>query len=155
MLMANIVLRFWTKVERQDPDVCWFWTGKLNDRGYGRFRIGGHWVRVHRFAYETLVGPIPAHLEIDHRCHNADLACLGGRACLHRRCVNPAHLETVTNHENIRRGKTGQWRATKTHCPQGHPYSGANLFRRPDGARECRVCKRESVRHSRNRPGPP
>ena len=34
----------------------------------------------------------------------------------------------------------------KTHCPQGHPYSGDNLYRRTDGGRDCRACMRERQR---------
>ena len=31
--------------------------------------------------------------------------------------------------------------ANVTHCPQGHPYEGANLYVRPsDGRRRCRTC---------------
>lgn len=29
----------------------------------------------------------------------------------------------------------------KTHCPKGHPYSGDNLYVRPNGKRECRQCR--------------
>lgn len=45
-------------------------------------------------AAEWLVGPIPADHDIDHVCGNS-------------LCVNPAHLEPVTPHENRRRGPGG------------------------------------------------
>lgn len=32
--------------------------------------------------------------------------------------------------------------AERTHCPQGHPYSGANLMRVKRGDRVCRICMR-------------
>lgn len=36
------------------------------------------------------------------------------------------------------------WRATATHCAQGHSFTPENTYRRPDfGWRQCRVCKRE------------
>ena len=37
----------------------------------------------------------------------------------------------------------------KTHCPQGHPYSGDNLHISPDGDRHCRRCNTENKRKSR------
>lgn len=45
-------------------------------------------------------------LQVDHTCHEADASCPGGVGCLHRLCVNPAHLEEVTNRENRRRAIT-------------------------------------------------
>ena len=37
--------------------------------------------------------------------------------------------------------------AWKTHCPQGHPYSGENLYIQPsNGGRICRACLRASQR---------
>jgi hypothetical protein len=36
--------------------------------------------------------------------------------------------------------------AAKTHCPNGHPYAGANLRIRPNGHRACRACHRAASR---------
>jgi hypothetical protein len=84
--------RFWCKVDKQE-DGCWHWLGSKNKPGgYGRFRIGMARIVAHRFSYELLVGPIGDGLEIDHLCCNPG-------------CVNPAHLETVTHRENMRRRK--------------------------------------------------
>lgn len=81
--------RFWRRVQEQEGG-CWLWVGTV-DRGYGLLSVDGKTVRAHRYSYETLVGPIPDGLQIDHLCRN-------------RGCVNPAHLEPVTQVENIRRG---------------------------------------------------
>ena len=43
--------------------------------------------------------------------------------------------------------------AAKTHCPQGHPYSGDNLYvGGPNGrTRSCRACGREQMRETRRK----
>ena len=111
--------RFWAKVDRGGPDECWLWTAHIDRDGYGRFeRIGAH-----RWAYEFAIGPIPDGMQIDHLCRV-------------RRCVNPAHLETVTLAENVLRGQgvTAQ-QARQTHCKRGHPLPAA-----VDGRRVCTRC---------------
>jgi len=94
---------------------------------------------AHRAVYQLLVGPIPLGLQIDHLCRN-------------RVCVNPAHLEAVTQRENIRRSDPGKHHRNKTHCPHRHPYSGRNLIvRKRTGARRCRECERPFMRASLER----
>jgi hypothetical protein len=121
--------RFEEKFERQ-PDGCWVWTAAKHRGGYGAFWAGKR-VLAHRFAYEVMVAPIPRGLQLDHLCRN-------------RACVNPAHLEPVTQCENEARGVKG---ALTTHCPKGHPYSGDNLIlEKKHGWRKCRECHRERRR---------
>lgn len=85
------------------PNGCWRWKGAVISTGYGHMRHKGQYVVAHRFAYELLVGPIPAGLALDHLCHNRDLSCRFPAPCLHRLCVNPTHLEPVTYGENNQR----------------------------------------------------
>ena len=87
---------------RIDDFGCWIWTGKVSKQGYGM--VAG--LFAHRLAYEVFVGPIPSPLVIDHTCHDPD-TCVNGDACPHRRCVNPAHMEVVTQRENWLRGAKG------------------------------------------------
>ncbi len=119
---------------------CWVWEGCRDRNGYGRVTINYKTMFVHRAVYEEIIGPIPAGLEIDHLCRNT-------------KCYNPEHLEAVTHAENVRRGDHHCRR--KTHCPQGHPYSGKNLIiggkRRRNTDRICRICHRDHQRAYRRR----
>ena len=74
-------------------NACWLWIGAHKDKrgGYGNFWGGDTTVYAHRWVYEYFRGPIPKGLQIDHLCRI-------------RTCVNPLHLEIVTQRENIRRG---------------------------------------------------
>jgi hypothetical protein len=80
--------RFWSHVTKGDG--CWLWEGQTIT-GYGRFKLpDGTHIMAHRFAYETTGAAIPDGLTIDHLCNV-------------RACVNPSHLEPVTQGENNRR----------------------------------------------------
>ncbi|MFK5284023.1 HNH endonuclease signature motif containing protein, partial [Lacticaseibacillus paracasei] len=69
--------------------------------------VGGKSQKAHRFMYERLVGPIPAGMQLDHLCRV-------------RPCCNPAHLEPVTQRENIARGRGYAYtNRIKAECPSG------------------------------------
>lgn len=123
-------------------DECWRFTGCLSD-GYGNIGHQGKNLYVHRFSYEEFVGPIPAGLTIDHLCHQPP--CPGGKECPHRSCWNPAHLEAVTNGENVMRGMSPIAQASRRdHCINGHPWTPENTYVYPsNGVRSCRACNRE------------
>ncbi|KPC70104.1 hypothetical protein ADL26_17965, partial [Thermoactinomyces vulgaris] len=114
------------KVDRSGP--CWIWTAGTNKSNYGYFKVNGEAQEAHRVAFEMLRGPVPEGLHLDHLCHTNDPACKAGDLCLHRRCVNPDHLEPVSKRENIRRGQSGSNNADKTRCPAGHAYDAANTY---------------------------
>ncbi|NBE80347.1 HNH endonuclease signature motif containing protein [Micromonospora rubida] len=131
------------------PDGCWPWRGHTDDDGYGRFGKASE--GAHRAAYELMVRPIPEGLHVDHLCHNRDETCAGGTTCRHRLCVNPTHLEAVTQRENVLRSPhtMPHHNATKTHCPQGHEYTAENTYSRRTAKgyarRECKACRRARV----------
>lgn len=132
--------RFMAKVQVQ-PDGCWTWTGQLNNHMYGVIKRGNKRRLAHVWAYQQVIGAIPPGMVLDHVCHSSS-ECEGGQGCLHRRCVNPSHLEPVTQRENAQRGRTGQATGaknrSKTHCPSGHEIDGV----RPSGERYCKTCNR-------------
>jgi len=81
--------RFWPKVQKGDG--CWLWTASRTSTGYGQINEGGfagHPLKAHRVAYELTNGPIPANMDIRHRC-NTPL------------CVRPDHLDIGTHAENM------------------------------------------------------
>ena len=153
--VQNRILR---RVDTTDPGKCWIWQGTPGPKGYGSVNRGTRsegTVYIHRAIYEALVGPLNSADQLDHVCHTEALTagtCAGGPTCVHRRCVNPAHLEPVSGHENLLRGNTLPGiNARKTHCTRGHPYSGENLIRRSNGKRECRACRRIYRQQSQER----
>lgn len=128
--------KFWAMVEPAGPLECWNWRGAVNRMGHGRFVPSGYSGRgaimAHRWSYQSLIGDVPDGLVLDHLCRNPS-------------CVNPWHLDPVTQQVNILRG-IGQaaMNAAKTHCPQGHEYDVIDR----NGYRMCRTCKREHGRAS-------
>lgn len=88
---------------------------------------------AHRIAWELTNGEIPKGLQIDHLCMN-------------KPCVNPEHMELVTNRENKLR-----WAAQLTKCPKGHPYSGNNLRVDKIGTKRCRICMTAAARRCRQK----
>jgi hypothetical protein len=113
--------RFWDLV--RPTGFCWEWTGPRTWNGYGEFTANCRRQRAHRVSYETLIGPIPKGLVLDHLCRN-------------KLCVNPDHLDPVTIGENVRRGF--EIRSTNE-CPQGHEMTPDNVYM-DAGLRKCRTC---------------
>ena len=129
--------RFYAKVApMMDDRGCWEWTGCKTVRGYGLFWLGKKLAVAHRAAYELLVGPIPEKLTLDHLCRNTS-------------CVNPRHLEAVTNKVNNARGNSPSARnARMTECRKGHPLEGSNVYIY-DNERHCRKCRADWARDRR------
>lgn len=119
---------------------CILWTGpsfETHGNVYGRVP-GKKMVLAHRVAYENKFGTIPEELVIDHKCRNG-------------LCINPDHLEAVTNIENVMRGEGAPARnARKIECYRGHELLENNLRVRKDGKRVCRNCEQDYRRFVRS-----
>ena len=130
---ARLPPRFWAKVNPNGPiparrpelGPCWLWTAALTTKGYSKFWFDQRLWPGHLLLYVSIIGPVPAGLELDHLCRN-------------RACLRLNHLDPVTHRENCLRGDF--WQLAKTHCPQGHPYDEANTYFRTEGHRRCREC---------------
>lgn len=95
---------FWSMVQKDGPDECWLWTGRrvqvkqnrdgrkfLVSNGYGIFTV--HAIKkgpihAHRISYALHNGYVPRGRVVMHSCDN-------------KQCVNPKHLSTGTQHQNM------------------------------------------------------
>jgi hypothetical protein len=121
------------------PNGCWEWRGATNRKnGYslistkkGKTKIG------HRLIWEIVNHqPFPAKLVGDHTCHDPKI-CKLGDACPHRRCLNPEHVDPVTQAVNLQRGE----QQNRSHCPKGHEYTPENTYKHKNrNSKTCRRC---------------
>lgn len=147
MTTTTLEARFWSKVDARGVDECWPWLAHKTSAGYGRIFVGPTlsgpriWLAP-RVAYVLTHGEIPSGAQLDHVCHTRDRFCVAGVTCPHRGCVNPSHLEPVTQQENaVRRDARRIYRA----C--GHPFSD---HVKNGGSGRCGTCHREAELRARH-----
>lgn len=142
--------RFWEKVNKNGPPPedrpglgpCWIWEAGTTAQGYGGFHPTKYETELaHRWSFSYHGGKLEAAYVVDHLCRN-------------RRCVNPRHLEQVSNEENLRRGLGYRLsNGMDDNCTNGHKYTEINTYRNPNDPTDirCRQCARDRDRHRARR----
>lgn len=136
ILSEDMTAKFWLHTVKGGPDECWERRHKLRGTATHLYShiptyIDGRKteVKAHRYSYALHNGHMSEELVIDHLCSNTV-------------CVNPRHLEAVTQLENVRRGA-----AKITHCKRGHEYTPENTrYQKRYNGRLCKTCQRLFLR---------
>lgn len=124
--MDNVTKQRFDKLWALDPVTgCHTWKSPAASRYYVRFHYQGRRALGHRLIWESVYGPIPEGLVVDHLCRN-------------RACVNVGHMEVVTQAVNKSRGTSPPAvNSRKENCPRcGSDYQTEN-----NGSRRCPKCK--------------
>lgn len=145
-LSTELLTKIFSHITVQDTGYktpCWLWHAHDLTQ-YSLIRWNRAVYSVHRLMYYLFVEPIEHPLHTDHLCRIPT-------------CINPSHLEAVSAKENTLRGVGPSAKnVLKSHCPQGHPYSGNNVRHNltlKRVVRVCRTCARDKATQNRREQG--
>jgi len=139
-LSESDIQRFWSKVVKTDS--CWSWNGSHNPDGYPTFWLAylNRCPQASRIMYSLMIGDVPEGNQeaIDHKCNNPG-------------CVNPDHLQRITQQANVLRSKgVCAKNAAKALCHRGHPLTPFSKSTHADKPwRSCKVCAKERTAERR------
>lgn len=109
--------RFWYRVDKRGSNECWNWLGTKLPKGYGVFTDAttetnkrGKTISSHRFSYKLHYGELQAGAFVLHSCDNPS-------------CVNPAHLRSGTQSENIKEAVDKGRKTPPNECGIKNPKS--------------------------------
>lgn len=129
--IEKIRVRFNASIVKSEG--CWTWVGYINKGGYGKIYFRDKLESAHRISFM-----------LDRGLEDLPKSCVL-HSCDNTKCVRPDHLFSGTQLDNIddmnRKGR--HWNSQKTHCKNGHPFSGENLVIQANGQRSCRICLKD------------
>ncbi len=87
----EMIIEFWSQVEKRSPNACWLWSGRVATDGYGRFYNKGKELIVHRLAYA-----------LDNKVELTRKVVIL-QSCKNKICCNPKHLYLETKKQQLER----------------------------------------------------